>query len=175
MISGTSRILSKFGPVDLLIITITFQKIKKFVEWSLVHIILRIWKSEKFRNLGNLRCPLFECWIVDFLCSILQNENILKTEKVRDEDRRYIQFASKNLQSLDANFTSIKKHESVLYKNEPTFLFLSKAIPITNQRTDSHPHPCTRMKWRYLISRLPSWFLCFALSFPMFPWEILDV
>ena len=41
--------------------------------------------------------------------------------------------------SLDMNLVSIKKHESILSKNEPTFLFLGEVIPITNQRTDSHP------------------------------------
>ena len=41
--------------------------------------------------------------------------------------------------SLNMNLVSIKKHESILYKNEPTFLFSGEVIPITNQRTDSHP------------------------------------
>ena len=37
------------------------------------------------------------------------------------------------------NLVSIKKHETLFPKNEPTFLFLGEVIPITNQRTDSHP------------------------------------
>ena len=41
--------------------------------------------------------------------------------------------------SLDMNLVSIKKHETLFPKNEPTFLFLGEVIPITNQRTDSHP------------------------------------
>ena len=36
-----------------------------------------------------------------------------------------------------------KKHETLFPKNEPTFLFLGEVIPITNQRTDSHP--CIRL------------------------------
>ena len=32
--------------------------------------------------------------------------------------------------SLDMNLVSIKKHESILSKNEPTFLFLGEVIPI---------------------------------------------
>ena len=47
--------------------------------------------------------------------------------------------------SLDMNLVSIKKHESILDKNEPTFLFLGEVIPITNQHTDSHP--CIRLGW----------------------------
>ena len=31
---------------------------------------------------------------------------------------------------LDMNFISSKKHESILSKNEPTFLFLGEVIPI---------------------------------------------
>ena len=31
------------------------------------------------------------------------------------------------------NFISIKKHETLFPKNEPTFLFLGEVIPITNQ------------------------------------------
>ena len=37
------------------------------------------------------------------------------------------------------NLVSIKKHELFFPKNEPTFLFSGNVIPITNQRTDSHP------------------------------------
>ena len=62
------------------------------------------------------------------------------------------------LKSLDMNLVSIKKHESCFPKDEPTFHFLGEVIPITNQRTDSHPcirflHP---MLVDYLVSR---WFL----------------
>ena len=43
------------------------------------------------------------------------------------------------------NLISIKRHETVLCKHEPTFLFSSKGIPTTNQHTD--PHPCIRLRW----------------------------
>ena len=50
------------------------------------------------------------------------------------------QFSRRNFgKSLNMNFISSKKHESIFSKNEPTFLFLGEVIPITNQRTDSHP------------------------------------
>ena len=49
-------------------------------------------------------------------------------------------FSRRNfLKSLDMNLVSIKKHELVFRRNGPTFLFSGHVIPITNQRTDSHP------------------------------------
>ena len=43
-----------------------------------------------------------------------------------------------------------KKHATLFPKNKPTFLFLGEAIPITNQRADSHPcirflHPISKV------------------------------
>ena len=40
--------------------------------------------------------------------------------------------------SLDMNLVPIKKHKFILQKRS-IFLFSDKIIPITNQRTDSHP------------------------------------
>ena len=41
--------------------------------------------------------------------------------------------------SLDMNFISIKKHETKMLYIESISLFSGKAIPITNQHTDTHP------------------------------------
>ena len=50
--------------------------------------------------------------------------------------------------SLDMNLASIKKHETLFPKNEPTFLFLGEVIPITNQHTDSHPASGRQAGWQ---------------------------
>ena len=55
--------------------------------------------------------------------------------------------------SLDMNLVSIKNMNCA--KNEPTFLFSGEVIPITNQRTDSHP--CIRflpMKLKIILELL---------------------
>ena len=44
------------------------------------------------------------------------------------------------------NLVSIKKHETTLCKNEPTFLFSSEGIPITHQHTDPHWCPLRTLK-----------------------------
>ena len=87
---------------------------------------LRIWKSQNFRKscVPNLKI-LFEPSF------FLEYDKIMKSWKVEDEECPDINFSiNKMYKSLDMNFVSIKKHESILSKNEPTFLFLGEVIPI---------------------------------------------
>ena len=91
--------------------------------------------TQYFRNVGNLSLPFFEFWkfrIPGFL--IIKNDEFLKMMKSRRRGISWHPFCRRNvLKSLDMNFISIKKHETLFSKNEPTFLFLGEVIPITNQ------------------------------------------
>ena len=74
MILGTSKISKFLGPVvdprTFYLSWIYLEKYKENMETSLENMDfwnLRIWKSQKFRHLGNLSLPFFEFWNFEFL------------------------------------------------------------------------------------------------------------
>ena len=125
------------------------QKYKKNTGTSLKIWILDIWESENLKisrspvylALGFLKFRNLKIW--NFGRSemlIIINDEFLKIMKSRRRGISWHYFRRRNFsKSLDMNLISIKKHESILCKNEPISVFSGKWIPITNQRTDSHP------------------------------------
>ena len=78
--------------------------------------------------ISNLGFSFFElCLMIfdDILCIFHGN---MKSER---RGISYNSFCRRNFgKSLDMNFISSKKHESIFVENEPTFLFLGEVIPI---------------------------------------------
>ena len=81
----------------------------------------KISETQEFRNVGNLKCPLFEFLefrIPEFL--IIKNDEFMKCMKSRRRGISWDSFCHRNfLKSLDMNFISIKKHETKF----PQFLY----------------------------------------------------
>ena len=123
------------GPED-------FKKIKKNKGASLEKMGKHFSKNSEtqyFRFFGNLSLPFFEFLeflkfrIPEFL--IIKNDEFLKIMKSRRRGISWDSFCRRNF-SKSLHMNSIKKHETLFPKSEPTFLFWGEVISITNQRTD---------------------------------------
>ena len=96
--------------------------------------------TQEFRNSGHLKCPLFwifeiqNSWLFDnWKLWILENH-----EKSKTRNLLTLISPAEFLEKLEYEFSFDQKYELIFVKTNH-FLCSGKVIPITNQRTDSHP------------------------------------
>ena len=101
------------------------------------------WRNLKLKNFEILETLAFHfLFFWDFRIPDFYNYNmIILCNDEKSKTRNFLRFIfpAEFLEKLGCEFSFDKKHETLFPKNEPTFLFLGEVIPITNQRTDSHP------------------------------------
>ena len=118
------------------------------------------WGTLKLKNFDffeTLGVHFLNFWNPEFLDFWYLKWWILENhEKSQTRNLLTSSLPSEFLEKLGYEFSfDQKKHEPNLWWNEPTFLFLGNVIPITNQRTDSHP--CIRFLHPMLATAI-SWF-----------------
>ena len=147
MISGTSKVLSKSGPVALQI-TVNFKKYKKNTGTSLKNMDLgnlRIWKSQNFRKscVPNLKIFFYESSF------FLEYDNMMKWWKVEDDEFLEIHFAGGISWKawIWIPFRSKTWNENVV--NRTNFFIFEQSNPY-HQSTYRFPrlHPISA-PWRY--------------------------
>ena len=140
MILGTSKIWSKSGPVDLLIITNMLQKIQENMGNSWKHIIFVNMGLKKYLRFENV-CPRYHVfsrfWVSHFLSISCY---ILYFTKMRI-GKWYI-FNKKHIQKLGYEFHIYEEHEMAMWslfyfqvRESPNFfIFKQGNHPIWNSR-----------------------------------------
>ena len=125
MISGTSKIWTKSGPVDLVIITKMLQNIQENMESSWKHIIFTNLGRKKSKKIRTNACHVYKFFVLCVFLNIFW-VYILYIIFYEDEERKWLISINKINKSLDMNFISIRKHELETWY----FLYLGEGMPI---------------------------------------------